>query len=74
MGSSPSWLKFVFLSQPSEVVLLVIESAQSPNFRHPLMMSTQGVMITARCSRRLFDARNRRWGGRYECQAKPLLL
>jgi hypothetical protein len=30
MGSLPSSMKFDFLGQPSEVVLSVIESAQSP--------------------------------------------
>jgi hypothetical protein len=74
MGSSSSLLKFVFLSQPYKVVLLVIESEQFSNFRLPLMMSTQCVIMAARCSRRLFDARNRRWGGKYQCQAKPLSL
>ena len=58
MGSSPSSMKFDFRSQPSEVVLSVIESAQSPFLSHPAMMSIHGVIIAARCTWRLFDARN----------------
>jgi hypothetical protein len=64
MGSSPSSMKFYFHSQPSEVVLLVIESAQSPFFSRPAMISIHGVIIAVRCSRRLFDAQNCRLSGR----------
>jgi hypothetical protein len=63
MGSSPSSIKFNFLNQPSEVVLSVIESAQSPFAIRPAMMSIHGVIIAVRCSRRLFDARNCRLSG-----------
>jgi hypothetical protein len=55
--------KIRFLNQPSEVVLSVIESAQSPFVIRPAMMSIHGVIIAVRCSRRLFDARNCRLSG-----------
>ena len=64
MGSSSSSMKFDFHSQPSEVVLSVIESAQSPFLSRPAMISIHGVIIAARCSRRLVDARNCRLSGR----------
>jgi hypothetical protein len=60
MGSSPSSLKFVFLAQPSDVVLSVIDKAQSSNRRRFSKMSIQGVMIEAICSSRLFEALKRR--------------
>ncbi len=37
-------------------------------------MSTQGKMIAARCSSRLFDAMNFRFSGRYQRHANPLWL
>ena len=64
VGSSPSSMKFDFLSQPSEVVLLVIKSAQLPFLSRPVIISIHGVIIAARCSRRLFDTRNFRLLGR----------
>ena len=63
MGSSMSSMKFDFRSQPSEVVLSVIESAQSPFAIRPAIMSIHGVIIAVRCSRRLFDAQNCRLSG-----------
>jgi hypothetical protein len=41
-------------------VLSVIESAQSPFVIRPAMISTHGVIIAARCLRRLFEAQNYR--------------
>jgi hypothetical protein len=38
IGSSFSLVKFDLRSHPSEVVLLVIESVQSPSLSHPAMM------------------------------------
>jgi len=64
MGSLPSLMKFDCLSQPSEVVLSVIESVQSPFVSRPAMMSIHGVIIAVRCSRRLFDVRNCGFSGR----------
>jgi len=74
MGLSPSSLKLDFLSHPSAVVLSVIDKTQSWLFRRPAMMSTHGEIIAARCSSKLFDARNRRCFGRYHLQAQPLSL
>jgi hypothetical protein len=53
-----SSLKFVFCVQPSEVVLSVMDSEQSPSRRQSARMSIQGEMTRARSSRRLFDAVN----------------
>ena len=58
MGDSPSSMKFDFLSHPSDVVLSVMERAQSPWVRRPAIISIHGVIIAARCSKRLLDARN----------------
>ncbi len=74
MGHSLSSVKFDFLSHPSAVVLSVIKRAQSWCLSHPAMMSTQGEMTAARCSRRLFEALNRKFSGRYHCHAQPLWL
>ncbi len=54
----PSSMKFVFLSHPSDVVLSVIESAQSPRFSRPAMISIHSVIIAAICSSKLFEALN----------------
>ncbi len=70
----PSLLKFNFLSQPSVVVLSVIDKTQSWEFNYPARMSIQGKMIAARCSSRLFDALNFRFSGRYQHHANPLWL
>jgi hypothetical protein len=51
-------LKFVLRSHPSEVVLSVIDNAQLLECKQPQIMSTQGVMIAAMCSRRLFVTQN----------------
>ncbi len=67
-------MKFDFRSQPSEVVLSVIESAQSPFVIRPAMISPHGVIIAARCSRRLFDAQNFRSSGIMKRHAKPSWL
>ncbi len=64
IGSSPFSMKFVFFSQPSNVVLLVIDRAQLPSLSLPVSMSTQGVIIAAKYSNRLFDAQNLRSFGR----------
>jgi hypothetical protein len=74
MELSLSSLKFDFLSHPSAVVLSVIDKTQSWLFRRPARMSTHGEIIAARCSSRLFDARKRRFFGRYHLHAQPLLL
>jgi hypothetical protein len=56
---SPPSMKLVFLSHdPSDVVLSVIESVQSPRFSRPAMILIHGVMIAAICSSKLFEARN----------------
>jgi hypothetical protein len=74
MSSSEVSRKFVFRSQPSDVVLSVMESTQSPSVSRPAMMSIQGVMIAARCSNRLFDALKRRASGTFHRQANPSWL
>jgi hypothetical protein len=51
-----SSLKFVFRIQPADVVLLVIDSAQSPLFNRPASISIHGLIIDAMNSSRLFDA------------------
>jgi hypothetical protein len=71
---SPSLLKFDFLSQPSSVVLSVINTMQSWYFHHLARMSTQGKMIAVRFPSKLFDALNFRLSGRYQCHANPLWL
>ena len=45
--SSPSSMKFDLRNHPSDVVLLVIESAQLPSLSDLTMMLMQGVMIAA---------------------------
>ena len=75
MGLSPSLEKFDFFSHPSTVVLSVIKRMQSWGLRQPAMMSTQGEIIAARCSSRLFEALKSRWSGsRYHLYTHPLLL
>jgi hypothetical protein len=64
IGSSPSLMKFVFFNQASDIVLSVIDRARLPSLSMPMSMSTQGVIIAAKCSNRLFDARNLRSFGR----------
>ncbi len=61
---SISSFKFVFRIHPSDVVLSVMDRAQLPSFSQPARMLTQGEMVSARCSRRLFDARNCRLSGK----------
>jgi hypothetical protein len=73
MGSSLSSMKFNFHSQPSEIVLLVIESAQLPFLRRPAMISIHGVIIAARCSMRLFDAWNLRCRREIEAPSKTFV-
>ncbi len=63
--------KLVLQSHPANVVLSVIERAQSPQLRRPANKSTHGEMINAIYSSRLFDARNRRSSGISNRQAKP---
>ena len=68
-SSSFSSLKFVFFNHPAEVVLSVIDSAQSPALRRFAIRSTQGVMIDAMNSRKLFDALNNKSFGILYLQA-----
>ena len=56
MEDSPSSLKFVFLSHPSEVELSVIERLQSPGPSLLAIVSIQGVITVNKCSGRLFEA------------------
>jgi hypothetical protein len=58
-GFIPASKKIVVFSQLAEVVLLVIDKAQSPGLRHFDIVSIQGVMMEAINSRRLLDARKR---------------
>jgi hypothetical protein len=56
-GSLPvSSRKFVLRSHPADVVLSVIERAQSPRCRRPANKSTHGEMIKATYFRKLLDA------------------
>ena len=48
--------KLVFFIHPAEVVLSVIDSAQSPGRNLLLIKSIHGVIIEAMNSRRLFEA------------------
>jgi hypothetical protein len=48
--------KFNFHIHPSAVVLLVIDSVQSPCFSLPLMMSIQGIITAAKNLSKLFVA------------------
>ena len=56
MGSLPSSLKLVLRVQPSDVVLSVIDSEQSPCLSLPLWMSIQTEITDAMCSNKLFEA------------------
>jgi hypothetical protein len=67
-------LKFNIRIQPSAVVLSVIDSAQSPELRRPLMISIHGVTIAANNSSRLFDTRKSRLSGILKCHVNPWLL
>ena len=62
MGSLPSSMKIDFRRQPSEVVLSVIESAQSPFLSRSAMILIHRVIIIVGCSRRLFDVRKHEQG------------
>ena len=73
-GSTPCSLKFDFHIQPSAVVLLVIDSAQSPELRRPLMMSTHIVTMAAKNSSRLFDALKSRLSRILKCHTNPWSL
>ena len=76
MGSLPSSMKIDFRRQPSEVVLSVIESAQSPFLIRSAMILIHGVIIIVGCSRRLFDVRKHEQGrnadGVQDCQNRHL--
>ena len=63
--------KNVFFSHPVEVVLSVIDRAQSPGHRRFDIKSIHGVMMEAMNSRRLLDARKRQFSGSSSLQAKP---
>ena len=71
IGSDPSSRKFVFFNQPAEVVLSVIDRAQSPGRRRFEIRSIQGVTIDTMNSRRLFEAWKRQSSGSSNLQAKP---
>jgi len=62
-------LKFVFFNHPADVVLSVIDSAQSPAFSRFVIRSTQGVTMDAMNSRKLFDALNNKSSGILNLQA-----
>ena len=70
-SSSFSSLKFVFFNHPADVVLSVIDSAQSPALKRPAIRSTQGVTMDAMNSRKLFDALNSKSSGNLNLQAYP---
>ena len=70
MGFVPFSKKFVFFSHPTEVVLSVIDRAQSPGRRRFDIKSIHGVM-EAMNSRRLLDAWKRQFSGSFSLQAKP---
>ena len=72
MGSTVSSLKFVFRIQPADVVLSVMDSAQSPLDKRPARMSIHGLIIDAMNSSRLFEALKRDLGGSSNLQAKPV--
>jgi len=70
-GSTVSSLKFVFRIQPPNVVLSVIDNAQSSLFKHPARISIHGLIIDAMNSSRLFEALKRKPGCNSNLQAKP---
>ena len=71
IGSRMSSLKFVFQIQPADVVLSVIDSAQSPLDKRSAIISIHGLIIDAMNSSRLFEDRNRKSGGISNRQANP---
>ena len=62
-------LKFVFFNHPADVVLSVMDSAQTPAFRRLANRSTQGVTMDAMNLRKLFDALNSKSSGILNLQA-----
>ena len=70
-ASSPCSLKFVLRIHPADVVLSVIDSAQSPLFKRFARMSIHGLIIDAMNSSRLFEALKRKPGCSSNLQAKP---
>jgi len=72
IGSTVSSLKFVFRIQPADVVLSVIDSAQSPLFKRPARISIDGLIIDSMNSSRLFKAlKCNKPGCSSNLQAKP---
>ena len=74
MGLSPSSLRFDFLRHTSKVELSVIGRMQSPGPSLLAIISIQGVITVAKCSRRLFEAKNFNHKGMQNLQSKPSLL
>lgn len=67
-----SSLNFVFRIQPADVVLSVIDSAQSPFDKRSASISIQGLVIDAMNLSKLFDAVKQKLGCSLYLQANPL--
>ena len=68
-ADSLNFLKLERLIQLVDVVLSVMESAQSPMERRFVNMSTHGVIIDTMSWSKLLDAQKRRCGGMAKHQA-----